>query len=57
MAATLPIGHRYPTLVLLVEGRGIAVARALLESTTDGGPGLGLGYRKDVRMYYKVGGW
>lgn len=46
--------YRYPTLVLLVEGRGIATARALVESTDESGPGLALGYRRDVRMYYKV---
>lgn len=46
--------YMYPTLVLLVEGRGIAHARALLESADDGGPGLMLRYRRNVRMYYKA---
>ena len=44
---------QYPVLVIFAEGRGIAAARALIESTADVG-GLNFGYRKDVRLYYRV---
>eukprot|EP00877_Chromochloris_zofingiensis_P007150 jgi/Chrzof1/2689/Cz11g25090.t1 len=44
---------RYPTLVLFVEGRGIATARALIESPSSV-TNLGLEFRQDVRMYYRA---
>eukprot|EP00198_Chlamydomonas_reinhardtii_P012783 XP_001702120.1 predicted protein [Chlamydomonas reinhardtii] len=42
-----------PTVVIFVEGRGIATCRALLESSSDVA-NLNLGFRRDVRVYYKV---
>lgn len=36
-----------------MEGRGIATCRALLESSSDVA-NLNLGFRRDVRVYYKV---
>lgn len=51
---TFPVWFcRYPTLVLFVEGRGIATARALIESPSSV-TNLGLEFRQDVRMYYRV---
>ena len=45
--------YRYPTIVMLCEGRGIAAARALIEAGADEG-GLSLPLRQDVRLYYRV---
>jgi len=43
----------YPTIVMFAEGRGIATARALIESGAEE-CGLNLPMRKDVRLYYRV---
>ena len=45
--------YRYPTIVMLCEGRGIAAARALIEAGADEG-GLSFPLRQDVRLYYRV---
>ena len=45
--------YQYPTLVIFCEGRGIATAKALLETGPAEG-GLSFSYREDVRMYYRV---
>lgn len=45
--------YRFPTVVLFVEGAGIAHARALVESSADVA-NLNLKFRTDVRMYYKA---
>ncbi|KAG2435461.1 hypothetical protein HYH02_011961 [Chlamydomonas schloesseri] len=42
-----------PTVVIFVEGRGIATCRALLEASADVA-NLNLRFRRDVRVYYKV---
>lgn len=43
----------YPTLVIFVEGLGIATARSLMEADVEVGS-LNLPQRQDVRMYYRV---
>ncbi|KAL4855062.1 Fruit protein [Chlorella vulgaris] len=43
----------FPTIVMFVEGAGIAAAKALIEAGTDQA-GLGLRRRQDVRMYYRA---
>ena len=45
--------YGYPTIVMFAEGRGIATARALIESGAEE-CGLNLPMRKDVRLYYRV---
>lgn len=48
-----PHNHHTPQVVIFVSGRGIATCRALLESTADV-VNLCVGFRRDVRVYYKV---
>ena len=45
--------YQFPTIVIFCEGRGIATAKALLETPPPEG-GLNFPYREDVRMYYRV---
>ena len=52
----LPAPARPPVhaqVVIFVEGRGIATAKALLECSPDV-VNLNIGFRHDVRVYYKV---
>ncbi|GFH16608.1 predicted protein [Haematococcus lacustris] len=44
---------RYPKVLLFVQGRGIATARALLECSHDV-PGISCHLRQEVKAYYKV---
>lgn len=45
--------YTYPTVVIFCEGKGIAVAKAMVEAQPSEG-GLNFPYREDVRMYYRV---
>eukprot|EP00798_Chlamydomonas_sp_ICE-L_P004574 gene4574-14754_t len=44
---------RYPTIVMFVSGKGIGTARALVYASADV-PSLCIGFRQDVRIYYKA---
>lgn len=52
-ASALVAIYRFPTIVMFVSGKGIAHARALVRAPSDVA-NLSIGFRKDVRMYYKV---
>lgn len=45
--------YQFPTLVIFAEGKGIATAKALIETSNDAN-GLDLNFRQDVRLYYRV---
>lgn len=45
---------RYPTILLFAQGKGIAVARAILEAKDADTGSLNLGHRDDVRLYYSA---
>lgn len=45
--------YQFPTLVIFAEGKGIATAKALIETSNDAN-GLDLNFRQDVRLYYRA---
>ena len=45
--------YQFPTIIIFAEGKGIATAKALIEASDDAS-GLNLGFRQQIRLYYRV---